>query len=217
MLDKFKTIIFDCDGVVLNSNIIKTEAFYKSAIKYGDAAAKALVHYHIMNGGVSRYKKFTYFLEYIAPKTNDDLQSKALNDLLVSYSKYVREGLMTCEIAQGLSPLRNRYARTRMLVVSGGDQSELRDVFFRRNIRDFFDGGIFGSPDTKDEILYRELSMGNIILPCVMLGDSKYDYEAAKNAGLDFIFISEWSELADWRSWVRVGSINNVSSLDSLI
>ena len=42
ILDNYKTI-FDCDGVVLNSNAIKTNAFYKLSKPFGDASAKILL------------------------------------------------------------------------------------------------------------------------------------------------------------------------------
>ena len=60
-LDSYKSFIFDCDGVILNSNKIKSNAFYEVASKYGKKEAKKLVNYHINNGGISRYKKFEYF------------------------------------------------------------------------------------------------------------------------------------------------------------
>lgn len=62
-LIEYKTLVFDCDRVILNSNKVKTEAFYQSALAYGEQAAQALVEYHIANGGISRYKKFAYFLD----------------------------------------------------------------------------------------------------------------------------------------------------------
>ena len=54
-LSSYKTIIFDCDGVILNSNKIKTEAFYNVTATYGIEAANELVSYHKLNGGISRY------------------------------------------------------------------------------------------------------------------------------------------------------------------
>ena len=62
-LSKYQTLIFDCDGVLLNSNKIKTEAFYEVTKPYGDEAAQTLKNYHILNGGVSRYQKFDFFLK----------------------------------------------------------------------------------------------------------------------------------------------------------
>lgn len=202
----YTTLVFDCDGVVLDSNKVKTEAFYQATLPYGKAAAQAMVDHHVANGGVSRYKKFAHFLEQIVPdhaeQRNPAEQAPDLEALLQAYAGHVREGLLSCEVAPGLEALREQTPNARWLIVSGGDQAELRDVFASRGIAEWFDGGIFGSPDTKDEILARELTSGNIQPPALFLGDSKYDYQAASAAGLDFVFLSGWSEVADWQRWV---------------
>ena len=67
-LHRYLTLIFDCDGVVLDSNRVKTEAFRAAAMPWGRAAAEALVANHVANGGVSRYEKFASFLEHILPE-----------------------------------------------------------------------------------------------------------------------------------------------------
>tara|TARA_R110000851_G_scaffold135045_1_gene270434 strand:- start:22530 stop:23189 length:660 start_codon:yes stop_codon:yes gene_type:complete len=207
----YATLVFDCDGVVLNSNRVKTEAFYQAASPYGESAAKALVDYHIAHGGVSRYKKFAYFLESIAPSNAE--QGPSLAALLQGYASCVREGLLNCEVASGLEDLRHKFSDLRWLIVSGGDQSELRDVFTQRGIVKWFDGGIFGSPDTKDEILARELASGNILQPALFLGDSKYDYQAATRACLDFVFLSGWSEISEESIGNPVMSVKGISEL----
>ncbi len=211
----YATLVFDCDGVVLNSNKVKTEAFYKATLPYGEAAAQAMVNYHVANGGVSRYKKFAYFLEQIAPKHTNQAVGPDLEALLQAYAGYVREGLLSCEIAPGLEELREKTSHARWLIVSGGDQNELREVFAARGIAELFDGGIFGSPHTKDEILARELASANIQQPALFLGDSKYDYQAASEAGLDFVFLSGWSEVSDWRQWVRQSGVDNIHSFSN--
>ncbi|MDT8878313.1 HAD hydrolase-like protein [Halomonas saccharevitans] len=205
----YATLVFDCDGVVLDSNKVKTEGFYKATLPYGEAAAQAMVDYHVANGGVSRYKKFAYFLREIAPNYADQ-QGPDLEALLQSYAGHVRDGLLSCEMAPGLEALRQQAPNARWLIVSGGDQAELHDVFARRAIADWFDGGIFGSPDTKGEILARELANGNIQHPAVFLGDSKYDYHAAVNAGLNFVFVERWSEIHNKESFVRKNSIRSI-------
>lgn len=190
----YTTLVFDCDGVVLDSNKVKTEAFYQATLPYGEAAAQAMVEYHIANGGISRYKKFAYFLEQIAPTYASQQPGPDLDALLRAYASHVRDGLLSCAIAPGLEALRQKTPEARWLIVSGGDQKELRDVFAQRGIAQWFDGGIFGSSDTKDEILARELASGNIQQPALFLGDSKYDFQAASAAGLDCVFLNAWSE-----------------------
>ena len=56
-INKYDCFIFDCDGVILDSNKIKTEAFFSLALPYGKGIAKLLVDYHTQNGGISRYLK----------------------------------------------------------------------------------------------------------------------------------------------------------------
>lgn len=193
-LAKYQTLVFDCDGVVLNSNKVKTEAFFKAALPYGETAAQQLVDYHVARGGISRYKKFEWFIEnVVAGQAGPNLEQ-----LLAAYAAEVRHGLLTCDIAEGLAELKAKTPQANWLIVSGGDQQELREVFGARDIAKYFDGGIFGSPDSKDTILARELALANIKLPALFLGDSKYDYQASTAAGLDCIFLSGWSEVVDW-------------------
>ena len=207
----YVTLIFDCDGVVLDSNRIKTEAFYKSTFSFGEPAALAMVDYHVANGGVSRYAKFAHFLGIIVPVVAPDAKPKSLEQLLADYSAAVKQGLLKCEMADGISELREQTQAARWMIVSGGDQAELREVFATRGIADWFDGGIFGSPDAKPEILAREIANGNVQHPAIFLGDSQYDYQCAKAAGLDFVFIHGWTEVADWQRFVADEGIVSVA------
>lgn len=192
VLNHYKTWVFDCDGVLLDSNRVKTGAFYETARPYGEDKARMLVDYHVRNGGISRYVKFEHFLVSIVGRR--EVEPVELDELLDRYAGYVKQGLRNCEVASGLAELRQNTQGARWLVVSGGDQKELREVFHDRGLAGYFDGGIFGSPETKDDILSRELASGVIEQPAVFVGDSQYDIEAASRAGLDFIFLSKWSE-----------------------
>ena len=209
----YATLVFDCDGVVLDSNKVKTEAFRQAAMPYGREPADALAAHHVANGGISRYRKFEYFLSDIAPK---GARGPGLDELLERFARAVSEGLETCAIAPGLAELRQATRDARWLIVSGGDQGELRDVFARRGLAGTFDGGIFGSPDTKEQILLREIASGNIRKPALFLGDSKYDHRAATHANIDFMFVSMWTEVEDWRAFTQAGGINAVHGLDQL-
>ena len=206
------TLAFDCDGVVLNSNQVKTDSFYKASLPYGELAAQAMVDHHVAHGGVSRYKKFAHFLENIVPRR----EGPDLDSLLASYASYVKDGLLSCEVAPGLQGLRESTPEARWLIVSGGDQAELRDVFAHRGLTQLFDGGIFGSPDTKDEILQREFASSNVQHPALFLGDSKYDYQAATLVNIDFLFVSGWSEVDDWENWISRESISNAYDIRSV-
>ena len=103
------------------------------------------------------------------------------------------------------------------MIVSGGDQVELREVFAKRGLDKLFDGGIFGSPDTKGIILEREINNQNISEAALFLGDSKYDYQAAKVANLDFIFLKKWTEVKNYQDWSDKNNIIVFNQLNSIL
>ncbi|MGZ8918320.1 MAG: HAD family hydrolase [Methylobacter sp.] len=215
-ITQYKTIVFDCDGVILDSNPLKIQAYYDTAIHlgYSESQAQALVKYHIKLGGISRYHKFEYFLREIVGEPADD---EALQALIARFSYEVKQALIHCEMAEGLQPLRDATPQAGWMLVSGGDQSEKREVFAARGIADLFDAGIFGSPDYKDDILAREAAEGELKRPGLFVGDSRYDHEAAIKAGLDFVFLSGWTDFEGWQDYCASHNIRIVESLSDLI
>lgn len=215
-LDQYNTLVFDCDGVILDSNQLKSQAYFDTAIAFGadEQQAKALMDYHIRLGGISRYPKYRYFLTEIMgqPAHEEDLDF-----LLDRFAQEIHQGLLKCKIASGLHELRQRCSHANWMVLSGGDQQELRQLFRQRDLDAMFDAGIYGSPDNKDQVLARELGNGNIRKPALFLGDSKYDHEAAKTAGLDFVFVSELTEFDDWQDYCAEHHIPVIERLSSLL
>ncbi|MEL7047203.1 MAG: HAD family hydrolase, partial [Pseudomonadota bacterium] len=153
--------------------------------------------YHKANGGISRYKKFRYFLEEIV---SGEFKEADYENLLSRFSAAVKAGLAHAEVANGLLPLRKATPDSVWKIVSGGDQQELRHTFDVRDLAGLFDGGIFGSPSSKEDILERE-TVG--FESALFVGDSKYDYKVAREAGADFVFVSDWTEVEDWAGWCR--------------
>lgn len=215
-IKQYKTIIFDCDGVVLDSNIVKTEAYFRTAKNLGasDDQAKALMDYHVKLGGISRYHKFDYYLREIVHQPVTDAAIQALLD---GFSKELEVGLMQCSLAQGIFDLRVATPNANWMILSGGDQQEIQALFSKRELNHLFDGGLFGSPDDKDVVLAREKKNGNIKQPALFLGDSKYDFEAAKRAGLDFIFISDWTEVPNWQAYCQENKITVLPNVAALL
>ena len=209
----YKTLIFDCDGVILNSNKIKTEAFYKVALPFGESIAEDLKEFHKKNGGISRFIKFEYFLkELLNIKYDKDM----VNGLAKEYGDIVYQELLDCEVSSNLKLLKNLYPKAGWMVASGSFQVELRTVLDKKLLSNFFNKGIFGSPDSKEEILERELSLNNVHLPALFIGDSEYDYISASKFGLDFIFMSKWTEMEDWQEYFNSKNIHCVKNFKEL-
>ena len=213
-LTQYRTLVFDCDGVILDSNRVKTEAFHYAAQPYGEGPAQELVAYHMQNGGISRFAKFEKFLREVAhlPVTDEAMQT-----LLDRFTQESRQGLLECAVAPGLEELRAATPNARWMVVSGASQAELHDVFAQRGIERGFDAGIYGSPDSKDHILAREIASGNLALPALFLGDSRYDHIASTRVGLDFVFVSGWTEFEGWEDYCSQHSIRIVKDLPHLM
>lgn len=217
MPERFATLVFDCDGVILNSNRIKTDAFRQVALRFGPDAADALVQFHVRRGGVSRYRKFEHLLVDILGQTGVEQEVQVLAK---EYGDRVYCELLRCSMAPGLQELRKATTGQAWMVVSGGDEAELRRVFKARGLDALFDRGIYGSPAAKDVILQRELSSHNLERPALFVGDSRYDHEVAHGAGLQFVFVHGWSEFQGWQEYCgahKIPAIEKIADLRSIL
>lgn len=215
-LTRYKTLVLDCDGVVLNSNKTKVNAYFEVAKRNGatDAQAQALVDHHVQKGSFPRNGKIEYYLKEILKQ---EVTDEVMQLYMHTFDEILDKTLMDCEVAPGLQALRDATWHSKWMLLSGGDQRELRTIFARRNLADLFDAGIFGGPDTKDVVLAREKANGNLQLPALFIGDSKYDHQAATRAGLDFVFLSDWTEVADWKNYCAQNNITVMSRLGSIM
>ena len=218
MLDikQYKTIVFDCDGVVLDSNKTKVNAYFAVAKKMGgtDEQAQALVEHHIAKGSFPRNGKIEYYLNYIVKQP---ITYELMQQYMQAFDDILDTTLMECEVATGLDALKAATPQARWMLLSGGDQAELRRIFPRRNLAHLFEAGIFGGPDQKVDVLAREISNENIQLPALFLGDSKYDHQAAGGAGLDFVFLSNWTEVPDWQEYCAKNKLLALESISQLL
>jgi len=172
------------------------------------------VDYHIAKGSFPRNGKIKYYLANIVHQTETP---ELMQQYLDAFDDILDESLMQCELAGGLIELKEKTKDARWMVLSGGDQTGLRQIFERRDLTQYFECGIFGGPDIKEDVLAREQANDNIQSRALFVGDSKYDHQASTAAGLDFIFLSEWTEVKGWEVYCRENNIHVRSSLSDLI
>jgi phosphoglycolate phosphatase-like HAD superfamily hydrolase len=190
--DRYKVAIFDCDGVILDSNKIKSEAFALALLDEEPALVKEFVEYHQKHGGISRYIKFEHFFKNIKKQSN---YAQALANALTRYATLSKEGLLECSEISGVRNVLEYFNVLKIpcYVASGGDQQEVREVFQRRNLAVYFNG-IFGSPLSKIDNLSLLKREGKLPLPGVFFGDARSDMQAAQEYDLNFVYISGVSE-----------------------
>lgn len=194
-LNRYRAAIFDCDGVILNSNSIKSEAFALALPDEPKELVSKFVKYHQENGGVSRYIKFDYYFKNIRKLEN---YKELLEVALTRYAQLSRKGLLECEELEGIRPLLRKFNDLNVpcYVTSGGDQEEVREVLLARGLYGFFNG-VFGSPNSKVENLTQLNQKALLNLPGIYFGDAKSDMLAANEFNLDFVYVSgvsEWTE-----------------------
>jgi len=214
-LTQYKTIIFDADGVILDSNITKIDSYFRTAKKLGASyeQSQALVDYHMKTCGISSQPKFKWFIEEVLA---EEATEEKLHEYQDTFSLAVKKGLLGCRLAEGLAALREKTKDAQWIVVTETDQAQIRALFKERQIDHYFDGGIFGSPDDKDKILSREKQKGHILMPAIFVGDCQYDYEAAQRAELDFVFITDWTDTSDWKTFCTNNNIQVCRNIKSL-
>jgi phosphoglycolate phosphatase-like HAD superfamily hydrolase len=192
---EYRCAVFDCDGVILVSNDIKTEAFRAALDGEAPELTEAFVDYHRRNGGISRYVKFRHFYEVMKP--SDDAPRLA-GEAIERYGRSVRAGLEQAALVPGVLAMLDWFAEQRVpcFVLSGGDEREVREVLARRGLMRYF-AGVYGSPRTKPDILRVLRDESRLPAPGVFFGDARADMEAAAAHGLDFCLLygySDWSE-----------------------
>ncbi len=213
LLNKYKYVLFDCDGVILNSNKIKSNAFYQVAKRYDPIGAKRLKMFSESVNGLSRRQIFTFFAEEILKEKNYE---SLVDSMVQEFSVIVKSELLECEIVKRLAQIKSINRNSRWMVVSGGDQIELRSIFLARDILSLFELGVFGSPRTKNVIIKEEFLEKNLLGSTIFFGDSRTDYEVAKYWGFDFVFVGAWSDLIGWQKFCETEKIRWVLSLDEI-
>jgi len=213
-LEKYKSVIFDCDGVILQSNEIKTNAFRHALKNEPVELVDEFIDYHKVNGGISRYVKFEYYYRDI--KRDHEYKSK-VKITTERYGEIVLDKLMNADFVPGVieTILYLNDMGIKCFVVSGGDQNELHKIFMSRNIFDKFEK-IYGSPVTKKEHVLTMTQLGLLGYPAIFFGDAYSDMDAALSNEIDFCFVSQFSDWVDGDRVVKdFGSkvINNFEDL----
>ncbi|MDP4528984.1 HAD family hydrolase [Alkalimonas delamerensis] len=189
----FQTIFFDFDGVILDSVDVKTKAFAELFAEYGPDIQQGVVDYHLKNGGISRYEKFSYFYKELLKQPLSEKQSIALGD---AFNQLALQGVLNSPFIPGAEEtLQALYAKhIPMFVVSGTPHDEVNAIVDKRGLRKYFKE-VHGSPKTKaaiiDDLACRYQFNAS---QCLFVGDAMTDYDAAKAHKLPFLGVVKADE-----------------------
>jgi len=179
-----KAIIFDFDGVIAESVNVKTQAF-RILFKDYPQHLKDIIHFHVKNGGMSRFDKFRHIYKNIIKRP---LSEDKFNKLCQQFSNLVVEKVVIAPFVEGAQQLLDKcLGRYKLFVISATPEKEIKNIIKRRNLGRYF-VDIFGSPAKKCDLIRNILRNNNYSLEeVVFVGDSVNDFQAAKDAGIFFI------------------------------
>lgn len=184
-VSRYEAVFLDFDGVILESNDIKSQAFRALYRDHGEDVAEAAVAHHQAHAGVCRRKKIRHCHSRLLGVS---LSSEALDVLARRFSRLVEDAAIASGWVAGAEALLDHYCQhLPMFVVSRTPESELQRVVARRGLGRYF-RSVRGAPPDKVPII-RALLHDHDLLPdrAVFIGDSINDWEAAHATGLDFI------------------------------
>lgn len=173
-----KNIIFDFDGVILDSVPIKTKAFKKLFESFSNEQVEKFIDYHKKNGGISRYLKIKIFFEDILYQS---ISKKEIQNYAKKYSELTREELTNPKylIEDAVHFIKKNHQKYSMHIASGADEEDLRYICQQLNLTKYF-LSINGSPAKKNEIVSNILRSNHYdTKEVILIGDSINDYEAA--------------------------------------
>lgn len=182
-----QAIFFDFDGVIIDSTLTKTQAFYALFAEFDDKIVDQVVAYHQQHGGISRVDKIDYAHRNIIGKP---LEGAEVTQWATRYSELVFEKVVNVDWIPGAKEfLEAKPEGLPCFVISGTPEDELRRVLVRRGISNHF-SEILGSPVRKPNHIRKILSGYHLSAEsCVFVGDALTDYNAARETGLHFIGI----------------------------
>ncbi|NOR68333.1 MAG: HAD-IA family hydrolase [Methylomarinum sp.] len=183
---EIKVILWDFDGVLLNSNSVRDYGFTEVLKEFPVDQVAELMTFHQKNGGLSRYVKFRFFFENIR---KEPVSEREVQEYATKYSDIMRKHLNNKDllIKETNENIRKFHHTIMMHIVSGSDQEELRYLCNKLGLKNFFKS-IYGSPRAKIDLVKMLIESNQYNKSqCVLIGDSYNDYEAAKNNNIKFV------------------------------
>jgi phosphoglycolate phosphatase-like HAD superfamily hydrolase len=184
MLSSLQVLILDFDGVVVESNAVKTQAFEKVFARFPEHS-EAMMAFHHEYVSVSRFAKFDHLAKRLGRA--DDAALKA--DIAADFSRHVLKGMMAVPLVPGVEAflqwVKDRFP---VYLASVTPEPELKLILSERRLTHWFCDAYGCPPWTKPNAI-RDILLKNKVKPggVMLIGDSAGDQRAALETGVRFL------------------------------
>lgn len=185
-----KIVVFDFDGVLVDSVHVKADAFFQMYQKFGSVIANKVRNHHLEHGGMSRFEKFRYYQEtFLGQK----VELEAIEKLSIQFSGLVVEKIISSSWIPGAEMFLKflHQKSTLCMVNSATPQNEIELITKKRQMGKYF-SGVFGSPASKADNLQKIIDQYSTSpSQMIFFGDALADWNAACEMGISFVGVGE--------------------------
>jgi phosphoglycolate phosphatase-like HAD superfamily hydrolase len=177
-------LVLDLDGVILESEGIKTRAFHELFAEHPVHAAE-MAAYHAAHPSLPRRRKFERLAELLGRAGDDAL----IERLVAAFSERVRERMKDAPFVSGAEAFLDEFGPLLPLyVASVTPQPDLEEILRSRGIADRFVAA-FGDPPTAKADAVRAVvrERGGDPAAVVLVGDAPADLDVARVTGVRFV------------------------------
>ena len=200
-LSKYKNIILDFDGVILDANRERKQNMKFVLDENLNQELSILTYdYFSKNSGISRNVKLGKFIK-------DEF---VLNKVLKEYYELNLSTLPKCQLVKGVKEFIVKYHNSKKIfILTGADQEEVKILVSNKNLNNY----IFylgGGPKSKIQHLKEIQLEGDTIF----FGDSKYDNFTANKYKFDFVFVNGYTNTKEKNlEYSLIGKVKDFSGL----
>jgi beta-phosphoglucomutase-like phosphatase (HAD superfamily) len=209
-MNKKLNIIFDFDGVVINSHLTKTLAFHDVFKVYGKNIALKAKKFHLNNIGRSRYFKFKFIFKNILRLK---LTKKKIKILDEKFDFFLQKKIKKMTPSKSLiNFFRKKNQVWNLYISTGTPRAKIIKILKKKKLFEYFKK-VYGSPSSKINHIKKIIKNNQ---KSIFIGDSLEDYRAAKQAKIKFILKIN-SENKNFRKTISVNTINSFNFLEKKI
>lgn len=205
-----KVIVLDFDGVVVESNSIKDEAFSRIFGRY-PKHYETMMLFHRGHNHLSRQEKFKFLARELMGKTDYD---NDVDSLTRKFERLTRQRIISCAYVKGAREFIDYFhSRLPLYVSSATPVTELRIILKARGLINKLKG-VYGMPITKSQALKAIIDQERVLASqIIFIGDTLEDYAVAKEAGVYFVAKKAEGTLFD----TNIPACDNLVELKDLI